>query len=73
MTTATVLIMVVAVAGVLLGGIALSARSRRQTSAAGSASDASAGWMPAAFTGDSGGDCSAADAGCDGGGGGGGE
>ena len=71
MITATVLIMVVAVAAVSLGGIAFMARSRSHTSAAGSASDASAGWMPATFTGGSGGDCSAADAGCDGGGGGG--
>jgi hypothetical protein len=75
MITVTVLAMVMAVAAVLLGGIAWAGRSRVHARNAGTDADGGAGWMAAVFTGDSGdsggADCSAGDAGCDGGGGGG--
>ena len=71
----TVLAMVVLVAGALLAGLfAIASRTKARATASGHA-QTSAGdvtWMAAAT--DSGGsDCSAGDAGCDGGGGGGGD
>lgn len=71
MVATTLLVMVVVVAGVLLVGMALISRSRVRATRAGRGPDGEMSWMPAVFSGDGSSDCSAGDAGCDGGGGGG--
>jgi hypothetical protein len=70
MVATTVFLMAVFVAGVLLVGIVLS-RSRVSATHTARRPAGDAGWMPAIFSDGGSSDCSAGDAGCDGGGGGG--